>query len=109
MSERRLRICPSCEATCGLALEVRGREVLSVTGDEADVYFIRSNDRGMTWQQPVKVTRPPFDGGHQWAPWIDVKPTGVIDVAYYNGAPVDPGGVGGRLRLVGRSRVIETA
>ena len=38
MSETRLRICPFCEATCGLALEVRGREVLAVRGDEADVF-----------------------------------------------------------------------
>jgi anaerobic selenocysteine-containing dehydrogenase len=38
VSEQRLRICPFCEATCGLALEVRGREVLSVAGDEADVF-----------------------------------------------------------------------
>ncbi len=38
MSEQRLRICPFCEATCGLALEVRGREVLSVAGDAADVF-----------------------------------------------------------------------
>ena len=38
MTETRLRICPFCEATCGLALEVRGREVLSVAGDEADVF-----------------------------------------------------------------------
>jgi len=31
------RICPFCEATCGLALEVEGREVKSVRGDAADV------------------------------------------------------------------------
>ena len=38
MTETRLRICPFCEATFGLAVEVRGRDVLSVTGDEADVF-----------------------------------------------------------------------
>ncbi len=38
MSERRLRICPFCEATCGLRVEVRGREVLAVTGDEKDIF-----------------------------------------------------------------------
>ena len=38
MNATRLRICPFCEATCGLALEVRGREVLAVGGDEADVF-----------------------------------------------------------------------
>ena len=34
----RLRICPFCEASCGLAIAVRGREVTSVAGDEADVF-----------------------------------------------------------------------
>ncbi len=33
-----LRICPFCEATCGLSLGVRGREVVSVTGDDADIF-----------------------------------------------------------------------
>ena len=33
----RYRICPFCEATCGLVLEVDGREVKSVRGDDADV------------------------------------------------------------------------
>ena len=37
-TETRLRICPFCEATCGLKLEVRGREVVSVRGDEEDVF-----------------------------------------------------------------------
>jgi anaerobic selenocysteine-containing dehydrogenase len=31
------RVCPFCEATCGLAVEVEGREVKSIRGDEADV------------------------------------------------------------------------
>ena len=38
MTETRHRICPFCEATCGLALTVRGREVLDVAGDEADIF-----------------------------------------------------------------------
>jgi len=38
VSTRRLRICPFCEATCGLAVEVEGRRVLSVRGDEDDVF-----------------------------------------------------------------------
>jgi anaerobic selenocysteine-containing dehydrogenase len=33
----RYRICPFCEATCGLVLEVEGHQVKSVRGDEADV------------------------------------------------------------------------
>jgi len=32
------RICPICEATCGLEIRVRDREVLSIRGDERDVF-----------------------------------------------------------------------
>jgi anaerobic selenocysteine-containing dehydrogenase len=37
-TERRQRICPFCEATCGLELEVAEREVVSIRGDEKDVF-----------------------------------------------------------------------
>lgn len=37
-TQTRLRICPICEATCGLAIEVQGREVRGIRGDEADVF-----------------------------------------------------------------------
>src|ERR1700756_549071 len=30
--------CPLCEATCGLAITTRGREILSIRGDEQDVF-----------------------------------------------------------------------
>lgn len=36
--EKRLRICPLCEATCGLEFEVEGREVLSIRGDAEDAF-----------------------------------------------------------------------
>ncbi|HYD48541.1 MAG TPA: molybdopterin oxidoreductase family protein [Terriglobales bacterium] len=38
MPETRLRICPFCEATCGLTLELNGRQVTSVRGDDDDVF-----------------------------------------------------------------------
>ncbi len=34
----RLRICPFCEATCGLELELRGRLVAAIRGDAQDVF-----------------------------------------------------------------------
>jgi anaerobic selenocysteine-containing dehydrogenase len=37
-SDKRQRICPFCEATCGLELEVAGREVLTIRGDLQDVF-----------------------------------------------------------------------
>jgi anaerobic selenocysteine-containing dehydrogenase len=36
--ELKYRICPLCEATCGLELKVEGRSVLSVRGDAEDVF-----------------------------------------------------------------------
>src|SRR5215469_9118199 len=30
--------CPLCEATCGLEITTRGRDVLSIRGDQADVF-----------------------------------------------------------------------
>src|SRR2546425_2534836 len=32
------RVCSLCEATCGLEIRTRGREVVSIRGDEADVF-----------------------------------------------------------------------
>src|SRR5690242_13725934 len=32
------RVCPLCEATCGLEMRTRGREVVGIRGDEADVF-----------------------------------------------------------------------
>ncbi|MFI5366181.1 MAG: molybdopterin oxidoreductase family protein [Candidatus Binatia bacterium] len=31
-------VCPLCEATCGLEIRTRGREVVGIRGDEADVF-----------------------------------------------------------------------
>jgi len=58
--------------------------------DEGDIFFTKSLDGGLTWSPPMNVSRfpgPPyvFNNGADYAPWIDVKPNGVIDVAYYNG------------------------
>jgi anaerobic selenocysteine-containing dehydrogenase len=36
--EERYRICPLCEATCGLALNVDGAEVLRIRGDDQDSF-----------------------------------------------------------------------
>ncbi len=32
------RTCPLCEATCGLEVRARGREIVSIRGDQADVF-----------------------------------------------------------------------
>jgi len=40
MSDRRTvyRVCPFCEATCGLAVEVEGNNIVSVRGDKEDPF-----------------------------------------------------------------------
>ena len=32
------RVCPFCEATCGLAIEVEGPSIVSVRGDKEDPF-----------------------------------------------------------------------
>jgi hypothetical protein len=54
-----------------------------VITDEADIFFIRSGDGGQNWSAPVRVN----DDGttcDQIMPWIDVKPDGTIDIAWYD-------------------------
>jgi anaerobic selenocysteine-containing dehydrogenase len=38
MPETRYRICSICEATCGLEIEIEGREVTAIRGNERDVF-----------------------------------------------------------------------
>jgi anaerobic selenocysteine-containing dehydrogenase len=40
MSDRRIvyRVCPFCEATCGLAVEVEGDSIVTVRGDQEDPF-----------------------------------------------------------------------
>jgi len=37
-SETRFATCPLCEATCGLAIEISGGEIVKVRGDDEDVF-----------------------------------------------------------------------
>lgn len=62
---------------------------LPMTGDEGDIYFITSGDGGNSWLPPVRVNGAPFNTGVQYAPWIDVKPDGTIDVAWYDAQYAD--------------------
>ncbi|HYK66114.1 MAG TPA: hypothetical protein VEY94_14315, partial [Patescibacteria group bacterium] len=40
MSDKRTvyRVCPFCEATCGVSIEVERRTILSVRGDKQDPF-----------------------------------------------------------------------
>lgn len=69
MSDRRTvyRVCPFCEATCGLAIEVEGNSIVSVRGDKDDPFsrgYICPKAHGLKelyhdpdrLQQPVRRT-----------------------------------------------------
>src|ERR671922_494372 len=57
------RTCPFCEATCGLRIETRDREVVSIRGDEEDVHshgFICPKAYGLKelHEDPDRLTTP---------------------------------------------------
>ncbi len=54
-----------------------------LTMDEADIYFIKSTDGGMTWSMPMRVNDD-ITVNDQILPWMDVKPNGIIDIAWYD-------------------------
>ncbi|MFO0839794.1 MAG: sialidase family protein [Phycisphaerae bacterium] len=58
-------------------------------GDQTDVFFIKSLDGGFTWTPPLRLNQ--FVGGHEFEPWIAVKPDGTIDVAWYESPPTPLG------------------
>ena len=57
------RTCPFCEATCGLEVTVRGDEVVTVRGDQQDVFsrgFLCPKSQGLKQlhEDPDRLTRP---------------------------------------------------
>ena len=64
-----LRICPLCEANCGLELEITGSTVTSVRGDKADVFshgFIcpKGVSLGAVDADPTRLPTPLVRGSH---------------------------------------------
>ena len=56
------------------------------TGDDIDVYVIRSTNGGTTWSSPVKVNQDPSGQGKEhYFPWISCDPvTGYLSVIFYD-------------------------
>ncbi len=100
------RTCPFCEATCGMAVTVRDGEVVSVRGDDLDVFsrgFLCPKSQGLKQlhEDPDRLTRPLVrrDGELVEATWeeafaaVDEGLTRVLDqggrdaVAVYLGNP----------------------
>lgn len=56
------------------------------TGNDIDVYMIRSTDQGLTWTAPVRVNQDAAGLGKQhYFPWITCDPvTGTLSVVFYD-------------------------
>lgn len=56
------------------------------TGNDIDVYFIRSTDTGDTWSAPIKINQDPSGlGKEHFFPWITCDPdNGNLCVVYYD-------------------------
>ncbi len=56
------------------------------TGNDIDVYMIKSSDQGETWSEPVRVNQDPAGQGKQhYFPWIACDPAnGILSVIFYD-------------------------
>ena len=61
------------------------------TGNDIDVFLIRSSDEGNTWSAPVRVNQdPPGNAKEHFFPWITCDPeTGYLCVIYYDDRNTD--------------------
>lgn len=61
------------------------------TGDNIDVYIIKSTNHGNTWSNPLKVNNDETGLGKQhFFPWITCDPTnGILSMIYYDDRNVD--------------------
>jgi hypothetical protein len=51
--------------------------------DESDIFFIKSTNGGTSWSLPLKLNDDSTTND-QILPWMEVKPNGTIDVAWYD-------------------------
>ena len=56
------------------------------TGNDRDVYMIRSTNGGTSWSSPIKVNQDPSGLGKlHYEPWVSVDPvTGALSVIFYD-------------------------
>jgi hypothetical protein len=56
------------------------------TGNDIDVYMVRSEDQGVTWSTPIRVNQDPAGmGSEHFFPWITCDPeNGMLSVIFYD-------------------------
>lgn len=56
------------------------------TGNDMDVYVIKSSDKGETWGDPIRVNQDPAGEGKQhYFPWITVDASnGIVSLVFYD-------------------------
>ena len=59
------------------------RNVAGDGPDDADIFLIKSTDGGNTWSTPLRINND-ATVTDQILPWIDVKPDGTIDIAWFD-------------------------
>ncbi len=61
------------------------------TGNDLDIYLVKSTDQGSTWSSPVRVNQDPAGQGNEhYFPWITCDPvTGGLCVIYYDDRNAD--------------------
>jgi anaerobic selenocysteine-containing dehydrogenase len=67
----RPRVCPLCEATCGLVITTRGRDVIGIRGDEDDVFsrgYLCPKATALAHldADPDRLRRPMLRRGSDW-------------------------------------------
>jgi len=59
------------------------------TGSTADVYMIKSTDKGATWSTPVRINQNAPDSKNHFLPWITCdQANGYLSVVFYDGRNV---------------------
>lgn len=56
------------------------------TGDDIDIYLIKSVDEGATWSEPIRVNQDEAGLGHEhYFPWITVdSQNGIVSLVFYD-------------------------
>ncbi len=56
------------------------------TGNDIDIYVIKSTDQGETWSDPIRVNQDePGHGKEHYMPWITCDPSnGIVSVIFYD-------------------------